>query len=201
MGKLVFGVGINDADYPIRDSKAGTLCPFYRVWQSMLRRCYSAHTQGEQPAYLECEVCPEWHRFSTFKEWMLTQDWENKHLDKDLLTETKVYSPDTCMFIPQKLNNLIIRRGKGRQTYLRGVVFIPETGKYRARVNEGKVRKHLGVFDSEYEAHKTYLEAKLEIVKNFLQEFKQDAKIVSGLQRIADKIEFAIVTNTIVEDI
>lgn len=201
MARTIFGVGINDADYKIRDAKAGTLCPFYKVWYSMLRRCYSDYTHKIQEAYVECEVCEEWKTFSNFKAWMMTQNWENKQLDKDFLTESKIYSPSTCVFLPRKLNNLIIRRGKGRQSHLRGVVLIPETDKYRARVNEGKVRKHLGVFDSEYEAHKTYIEAKLEIVKNFLQEFKQDTKIVSGLQRIADKIEFAIVTNTTVEDI
>lgn len=57
------------------------------------------------------------------------------------------------------------------------------------------------MFDDEHEAHKAYLEAKLEIVKNYLQEFSEDAKIVSGLKRIADKIETAIETNTTVEDI
>lgn len=201
MAKAIFGVGINDADYQVRDSKAGTLCPFYKVWHSMLRRCYSTYTHDIQGAYIECEVCEEWKRFSNFRAWMLEQQWNNKQLDKDFLGESKVYSPETCVFLPQKLNNLIIRRGKGRQEHLRGVVLIPETGKYRARVNLGKLRKHLGMFDDEREAHKAYLEAKLEIVKNYLQEFSEDAKIVSGLKRIADKIGTAIETNTIVEDI
>lgn len=46
--KLVFGVGINDADYNVYktgivDGKQTVLwiCPFYRKWKDMMMRCYS----------------------------------------------------------------------------------------------------------------------------------------------------------------
>jgi len=43
---------------------------------------------------------------------------------------------------------------------LAGVSFYARTGKWAARINEGGVRKHLGYFGAQEEAHAAYLEAK-----------------------------------------
>ena len=108
----VYGVGTNDAGYAIQvmESVRGAngkpkqriiwFCPFYRRWVHMLERCYSERYQEKKPTYIGCTVCEEWLRFSNFKSWMETQDWEGKHLDKDLLVEgNKIYSPDTCILV------------------------------------------------------------------------------------------------------
>ena len=49
--KLVFGVGINDADYAVTEYETTEVngvrkqkfvwgCPYYLTWKGMLRRCY-----------------------------------------------------------------------------------------------------------------------------------------------------------------
>ena len=105
---LVYGVGINDADYPVsaRDENGKEWrCPFYKTWKNMLARCYSPAFQRNQPLYKGCSVDERWHRFSHFKSWMLEQDWEDKQLDKDRKFEgNQVYGPDTCQFLSRGEN-------------------------------------------------------------------------------------------------
>ena len=110
--KLVYGVGINDADYRVQEKitvvdedgkkkqKLVWICPFYEKWKPMLRRCYSAKYQEVRPTYIGCSVSEDWLRFSTFKAWMAAQDWEGMEIDKDILfPNNKIYSPETCVFI------------------------------------------------------------------------------------------------------
>ena len=101
--KTVYGIGINDADYPIsitEDYHTTWRCPYYSVWSNMLKRCYDKSTQQKQKSYMTITVCEEWHTFSTFRLWMKTQDWKNKQIDKDLIVlSSKFYSPLTCCFI------------------------------------------------------------------------------------------------------
>ena len=93
--KLVCGVGINDADYAVvewetigyvngkQNQKRVWECPYYKVWGSMLKRCYSDKYQERYQTYKGCTVSEEWLTFSNFKNWMEKQDWEGKHLDKE----------------------------------------------------------------------------------------------------------------------
>lgn len=117
--KLVRGVGINDAGYATqkfetvsyangkRKRKKVWVCPYYRAWENMLSRCYSAKYQERQPAYIGCTVSEEWLTFSNFKAWMEKQEWEGKQLSKDLLFEgNKVYSAENCVFVTRAVNNL-----------------------------------------------------------------------------------------------
>ena len=73
--KLVYGVGINDADYVVRRMKTIKVngkrkqklvweCPYYRVWKAMLQRCYSIKTQDKNPSYKGCSVSEEIGRAS-----------------------------------------------------------------------------------------------------------------------------------------
>lgn len=110
MGKLVFGVGINDADYQVRPRINGQRhwCPIYRLWYNMLARCYSNSVHLRQPTYMGCTVDSEWLLFSRFRDWVVTQDWRGKQLDKDLIVSgNKVYGPRTCIFIEHRVNSFI----------------------------------------------------------------------------------------------
>ena len=87
MKQLVFGIGINDADYlvsPIINGKQ-IRCPFYQTWRNMLARCYSNKYIVYNPTYLGTTVCDQWRHFSVFKLWMQSQDWTDKEFDKDFL--------------------------------------------------------------------------------------------------------------------
>ena len=133
--RLVFGVGINDADYAVETivNCERQRCPFYRPWSSMLKRCYSEKLHAIQATYIGCSVVNEWHSFMNFRAWMISQDWKGKCLDKDIIEPgNKVYSPDKCIFISNALNSLLTDHAAGRGIYALGVS-LHESGKFTAR--------------------------------------------------------------------
>lgn len=113
---LVFGWGVNDADYKVRPfngyGDTRDWCPFYTTWLGMVSRCHG--TQSKRDA-IPREIAEGWRYFSVFKQWMREQDWEGKHLDKDILTQGGVlYGPETCIFVPAGLNSFFSRSQKSR---------------------------------------------------------------------------------------
>ena len=156
---MVCGIGINDADYAMCSTIDGkqVKCPFYKVWNSMLRRCYSSRFHKKNPTYAGCTVASEWFLFSKFKLWMDEQDWQGKQLDKDILIQkNKVYSPSTCIFVSSEINNLLINNGACRGKFPLGVYLPKPKGKYVAQCNFNNAPKHLGYFDTPEEAHEAY---------------------------------------------
>ena len=177
--RLVCGVGVNNANYVVqlqetvgyKDNgkiiqKLTWICPFYRKWVDMIRRCYSQDVHSRQPSYIECCTVPEWHYFMTFRSWMEKQDWEGKQLDKDILFPgNKIYGPETCVFVDRKVNNFFIESSiKVRGDFPVGVDFRKDYGKFRASgmdVATGK-RKNLGHYLTAQEAYEAWLSFKLE---------------------------------------
>lgn len=169
--KSLYGIGINDAPYPVQlyeevDGKIKQvfMCPYYQKWKSMFSRCYSIKYQERCPSYIGCAVAEEWHYFMTFRKWMVEQDWEGKHLDKDLLNKgNKIYSPDTCIFIDAKVNLFINDKLSSDRELPVGVVFQTQIKRYQAKCNDvfGKNR-HLGCFGNPEEASIAYQQFKYE---------------------------------------
>jgi len=192
--KLVYGVGINDADYVVRKWKTIEVegkrkrklvwsCPFYQAWVSMLRRCYSAKYQDHYPTYIGCTVSEEWERFSNFRAWMEKQDWQDKQLDKDLLVEgNKVYSEDTCVFVSHSVNSFTLDKGAARGEWLIGVSWHKREGKFTSRCSNlfTKKHEHLGYFTSEQDAHDAWLNRKLELAKE-LAAIQTDERVAKAL--------------------
>lgn len=180
MKKLVYGVGINDADYAVNryemvegeyykngKKKCKTIwsCPYYKRWAAMLHRCYSLKEIKRRPTYKDCTVCEEWLLFSNFREWMSSQDWEGKHLDKDLLVEgNKVYSPETCVFIDPTVNRFLLDRGKARGEYLIGC-WDERRKKFQSGCNNSLTgsKEYLGLHENEEEAHLAWKKRKHEL--------------------------------------
>lgn len=155
--KLVYGVGINDLTGN-RKSK------IYNAWANMIERCYSPRFHERYPTYVGCSVCEEWLTFSAFKSWMLSQDWEGKCLDKDILFPgNKIYSPETCAFISPELNLFMTERNAKRGIYPIGVSAYRQTKKFVSNCRENGKTVHLGYFDTPEEAHMAWRAKKLEI--------------------------------------
>lgn len=174
---LKYGVGVNDADYVIK-TKEGC-CPVYTCWDNMLRRCY--YKSSKWPTYSDTVVCKEWLVFSAFSAWMVTQDWQGKQLDKDIIKPSNtLYCPDLCVFITQDVNKLLTNHAAKRGKCLEGVYFHKKTGKYRAQINVSKVRKYLGHFSSEIAAHASYVSAKAAYIR-FVAEKQTDERVKAGL--------------------
>lgn len=164
--KTVYGVGINDADYVVMQNVNGKqkLCPFYQKWKSMLNRCYSSKYQENFPTYINCSTCKEWLTFSNFKKWMIKQEWQGSDLDKDIKIQgNKLYSPETCLFVPQEINKLLTDSKAIRGSLPQGVH--KKRDKYASQCNKNGKRIHLGYFESAELAFEAYKEFKYNLIR------------------------------------
>jgi len=85
-----------------------------RTWELMLSRCYNPNdiafeTHGKQGV----KVCERWKVLSDFLEdvkllpnWFVKQQKQNYVLDKDYYGSSKLYHPETCVWLPRSHNNL-----------------------------------------------------------------------------------------------
>lgn len=183
---IVYGVGINDADYVVKD------CLYYRKWKEIMRRCYSSNYHIKNPSYVDCNVCEEWHRFSNFKEWMMNQDWKEKELDKDILVPgNKVYSPDTCVFIDKKVNELFSKKNKHS---VRGVSYCERLKKYIVRgsivFDSEKKSRYLGCYDTLEEANRVSCESRRHYVVSIANKQK-DQRVRDAILKLVEINSFS----------
>lgn len=162
--KTVCGVGVNDADYVVNPRISGVRhpCHAYSTWRSMIERCEDQEYKDKHPAYRDAVVCNSWISFMSFRVWYLDNYIDGFDIDKDLLScGGKVYSPDTCIFIPRWLNTFISmdRKDNGLPA---GVHFDVSRGKYKATSKDGVNTANLGRYASAEEASKAYINFKLE---------------------------------------
>jgi len=147
----------------------------YVVWASMLCRCYSLNYHKKQPTYKDCSVVEEWHNFQVFAKWYEEnwEPWMNNfwELDKDILIKgNKVYSPETCCFLPKEVNLLF-----GKNNIKRGILPIgvhAHKNKFRAKLIKNNKSKHLGLFGTSEEAFQAYKVAKEECIKEVVDKWK-----------------------------
>lgn len=184
--KLVYGVGVNDADYPVCGRTAGKTwtCPFYNRWTNMLCRAYSDTHHKRYPTYRGCSVDGEWYTFSKFKLWMESQDWQGKQLDKDLLHEgNKIYSASTCVFVTRETNMFLTDSKAKRGGFPIGVYLEkdkPRSRPYRAKVSIKGKQALLGVYATPEEAHQAWRVAKYEQAVQLASE-QSDPRVAAAL--------------------
>ncbi len=166
MRKPLFGIGLNDADYMTTPTVNGVQLwdPAYSTWVNMLKRAYCERYQEKRPTYVEVTVCKDWHSFSAFRTWWLSNYREGDNLDKDLLVVGNIeYSPDACIYVPIWLNTFTVDRGACRGDFPIGVSIHKQTGKYQSHCSNpipGKQR-YLGYFNTPVAAHSAWLKCKL----------------------------------------
>lgn len=138
---------------------------FYELWKGMLGRCYNESELLKRPTYRGCSVDPYFLNFQNFANWCEVNYVEGFRIDKDILVKrNKIYSPDTCCFVPVEINSLFILCGKNRGNAPVGVLKT-EYNKYMANVSIGNVKTYLGTYDCELEAFSVYKKAKEDRIK------------------------------------
>jgi hypothetical protein len=180
--KSVFGVGyLGEGKYKCKEN--GKTTRVYKTWYGMIRRCYDSKCQKRQPTYIDCEVSNEWHNFQNFAKWYDKNYYEIEDermcLDKDILHKNnKVYSPNTCIFVPQTINSLFIKNNKNRGESAIGTslckndkyrvdccLINPETGKFKG--------EYLGIYDTQEEAFEIYKYYKEHNIKQVADYYKE----------------------------
>ena len=104
---------------------------------------------------------------------------------KNLYKGNKIYSEDTCVFVPREINNLTIFRKKSRGEYPLGVSWDVKSSKYRSQLQKGDRRVSLGWFDSPLEAFVVYKEAKETYIKEVANKWKDqiDTRVYEALMK------------------
>ena len=171
----VYGVGVFGEGNKARVN--GIITREYTLWTNMLSRCYGEKTQRNQPKYIGCAVSEEFHNFSMFKEWCYKQVGFNNtgwSLDKDILVKgNKVYSAETCVFVPREINNIILNNKTRRGAHPVGVKYYRRTGKFVSSCSIGIGRKkHLGYYNTPEEAFNAYKQAKEKYIKEQAEKWK-----------------------------
>lgn len=170
----IYGVGyISEGVY--KTTLNGKRTKHYVSWRGMLCRCYSDNFLERYPTYKDVTVCEDWHNFQNFAKWHEEnykphmQGW---CLDKDILKKTnKVYSPETCCFVPNEINNLVIRHNTHRGEFPIGVTY--KSGGFRACLNTKDGSKHIGRFKNSEDAFQAYKTAKEKYVKEVADKWKE----------------------------
>ena len=185
--KLVCGVGVNDADYEVTRYEKGKqvwTCPYYRVWRNALTRAYDEKYKKKYPTYQSVTVCEEWHSFMRFRAWMETQDWEGKHLDKDILAPgNKVYNPYTCVFVDALVNTFLTDRFSDRGEWPLGVHWHKRLSKFMSQCSNPFTKKpeHLGYFHCPNQAHLAWKARKHELACQ-LADIQVDKRVAEALR-------------------
>ena len=209
MSKLVGGWGVNDSSEPIGSRSSGTfkiVCPYYVRWAAMINRAHNPVYQEVQKTYQGVIICEEWRFFSNFKAWMEQQDWEDYQLEKDILGDGKLYSPETCCFVPQRFNALLTQRGNARGDYPLGVHYNKARKPYKATCHDGTGHVYLGRFCCPYEAHKAWQQKKISVIRHSVRDWMESSRpphrqeIPEALLSKASKIESDLLTGKVTEN-
>ena len=186
-----FGVGyIGEGKYKVWENGKNTKC--YKTWHNMLNRCYDEKFHEKYPTYIGCEVDKNWHNFQNFAEWYYNNYYEIEGgkmcLDKDILYKhNKVYSPKTCIFVPQTINSLFVKRDNNRGESVIGTSL--KNGKYQVNCSlinpeTGKSKQeYFGYYDSQekaFEIYKYYKEKNIKQVADYYKD-KIPEKLYDGM--------------------
>ena len=186
MKPLIVGKGIVGAKLTTEESKHKA----YKNWCRILNRCYDENQRHKHPTYLGCTVSEFFLTYTNFRDWYVKQkNWDNPDfvLDKDLLSpkDNKVYSENTCCFVPAEINSLFIKSDAARGDLPIGVNYHKASRKFVAQVSRFKKVIHLGCFNTPDEAFNAYKEAKEAYIKEVANKWKDqiDPRVYEALMK------------------
>lgn len=154
----------------------GNLKQSYKIWCNVLKRSYDEKYKIEHPTYLDVCCCEEWKLYSNFEIWYNNNYYElgdeQMSIDKDILFKgNKIYSAETCIFAPQRINALFTKNNANRN-YLLGVYKVEKYNKFSSKVSKGECSEFLGYFNTEEEAFNSYKMSKENYIKEVADEYK-----------------------------
>jgi len=182
---LVYGAGVNDWIGVVK--VGGKLIMEYVLWKNMLKRCFYEGYKQNQPTYQDVTCSKEWLSMTKFIEdvsQMRGYGLSGWALDKDILQKgNKLYSKETCCFVPAEVNLLLIKSDNSRGEYPVGVCFHKATGKFMAYLTINGKQKHLGYFTTPEEAFQVYKLAKEAYIKVVAQQWQHllDERVYQAL--------------------
>lgn len=149
----------------------------YTTWANMLKRCYDEKELQINPSYEDKSVCSDWLVYENFYDWCISVEhrgigWQ---LDKDLLVKgNKVYGPEVCVFLPPRLNGIILKCDKSRGDLPVGVHFDKSRLKYKVTCQNEFDKQYQKRFHSLDEAFLCYKTEKERVIKVWAEKYKDE---------------------------
>ena len=146
----------------------------YDLWMHMLERSLSEDKKVVNKSYKDVSCSTDWLSMRAFINDVSKMvgygiGWQ---LDKDLLSGgIKIYSKDTCCFLPSEINCAITVRNKSNNLP-NGVTHHKNKGKFQAQCRMLDKRKYLGLFETPDEAFSVYKIAKENHLKDLAEKWK-----------------------------
>ena len=166
---------LGEGKYEVKEN--GKITKEYNIYHDMLKRCYDTKYHEKESTYKDCKVEKYLLNFQHMGKWIEENYYEVPGekicLDKDILCKgNKIYSRETCIFVPQRINNLFTKSDKARGDNPIGVV-PTKTGNYLARCNNGYGKRiTLGTYPTKEEAFQVYKQYKEKIIKEVIDSYE-----------------------------
>lgn len=143
----------------------------------MIQRYYDVKVHNLNPSYKDCVICDEWHSLYNFNKWYMQNHYliagERMELDKDILVKgNKIYSPDTCVFVPKRINTLILGANKIRGEFPIGVYYDKQKKRYIACLSNGNKSVKVARCQTPIEAFYEYKFYKEQHIRNVAENYK-----------------------------
>ena len=177
-----YGVGyLGEGRYKISKNNI-----WYKIWHGMLMRCYDPKFHEKEPAYKGCTVENYWLNFQYMCKWLEENYYEipgeKMCLDKDILVKgNKIYSPYTCIFVPERINTLFCKSKKSRGDLPIGVRWNKSKGKFEANISVDNKQTYLGSFNTIEEAFQCYKTFKENYIKQVADDYYSQGLIPKKL--------------------
>lgn len=171
--KQIYGVATRLGTAPVggRHTRAFE----YTTWANMLKRCYNEKELTINPSYEDKLVCKDWLLYENFYDWCISVEYKEKgwQLDKDLLVKgNKVYGPEACVFLPPRINGLILKCDKSRGNLPVGVHFDKSRQKFKATCQNEFDKQSQKRFFTIEETFNWYKDEKERVIKVVAERYK-----------------------------
>lgn len=164
-------------------------------YSSMNKRCLIGGAEHKKrPSYIGCYTSENFKDFQFFVYWARAQIGyynDGWHLDKDLLVKgNKQYSEDTCVFIPNIINNLLNTRKASRGNWPVGVTLDKRKQRFVAQISRGCEHDYIGSYNNPRDAFIAYKREKELYAKQLANKYKDqvDTRVYDALMNYTVEI-------------
>lgn len=201
-------VKLESGDYSksYRETGKRYLTKEYSFWHNLYDRVNCKARHAADPKYIGCTL--GFDSYNSFAEWCSNQigfDEEGWVLDKDILchmkSKEKIYSPETCVFVPVSINAFLTFRSNKNTTGYSGVSAIKSQG-YSANfmaccTNLNGKNTTLGRTYTAEEAYLLYRKHKVNLAKQLVDKYKGrvDEKVITYLDNFDEYIDDLAIFN------
>lgn len=149
---------------------------YYSRWRGLFDRCHGKNRlKLKNISYRSCSICKEWHNFQNFAKWCNDNNLCNGMcVDKDILIKgNKIYSPDTCIVIPDEINSRTNYNTPIRKSLMGTEKIALKNGyKYIAKFQRDGKKIESKRFETELEAHKFWATSKKQHLMDVTEPFR-----------------------------